>query len=102
MLSATCPLDTLHAVSAFGTKLAFYSLERGDNHAQITPHAIPRDPTWESDTVPVDRWNYDILEAEGEAQFRAVVDKIKEEGARLSSALDFIAYPSAFDSINIE
>ena len=84
LLSATCPIDTLHAVSAFGTKLAFYSLDTGDKDAEIVPLAIARHLTRVCDTVPADRWNYDILEAEGEALFLAVVDEIKGKCTLLS------------------
>jgi hypothetical protein len=31
-----------------------------------------------NDTAPVERWDCDILDAEGEARLRAVVDEIKQ------------------------
>ena len=73
----TCPLDTLHAVSAIGTRLAFYSLDARNPRAAIVPAAIPRDPERVNDTAPVRLWAHDVLEAEGEAQLRAVVAEIK-------------------------
>ena len=65
------PLPKLHAVSAFGTKLCFYSLEPGQ---AITPPRIPG----QFDTAPIGRWNYDVLEDEGAAHLKAIVSEIHE------------------------
>ncbi|KAK1230032.1 hypothetical protein PQX77_006889 [Marasmius sp. AFHP31] len=73
-----CPLPILHGVSAMGRQLCFYTLVTGNQDADITPPAIPRHATRITDTAPAARWNYDILDATGEAKLRAVVDEIKQ------------------------
>ncbi|KAJ7367489.1 hypothetical protein DFH08DRAFT_979815 [Mycena albidolilacea] len=50
-LSEDCLLPTLHAVSAFGTQLAFYSKAKD---YQIVPGGIPPDPVLLTDTAPLD------------------------------------------------
>ena len=49
------------------------------------PESIPVSPSpqYVIDTVPVDRWNYDILEDEGEAELRRIVQVITTECAQL-------------------
>jgi hypothetical protein len=58
-----CPLPKLYSVSAFGTKLRFYAAVAGEG---IDP---PVSPTYGAgafaDSVPLNRWNSDILEVEG-------------------------------------
>ncbi|KAG6374039.1 hypothetical protein JVT61DRAFT_4678 [Boletus reticuloceps] len=71
-----CPIPTLHAVSAMGTQLCFYHLDTIDVAANIKPDNIPKHPTKVNDTAPMQRWDCDILDAEGEARLRAVVDSI--------------------------
>ncbi|KAK0466272.1 uncharacterized protein EV420DRAFT_1510834 [Desarmillaria tabescens] len=78
-----CPISTLHAVSAIGTRLCFYQLDTADEEAEIKPLAIPRHPTRVNDTAPEKRWNCDVLDAEGEKRFRSIVEEIKEECAKL-------------------
>jgi len=79
---ATCPLETLYAVSALGGRLCFYSLDTTDSDAEIMP-AIPRHPTKMNDTAPADRWACDILESTGEERLRQIVQKIIQECAAL-------------------
>ncbi|TDL14991.1 hypothetical protein BD410DRAFT_778501 [Rickenella mellea] len=76
----TCPLPLLHGVSAYGTKLCFYSITKA---GLITPKKIPVSPLYQTDTAPADRWNYDILTAEGEAEFRRIVEFIITECAKI-------------------
>jgi len=69
------PLDPLNGVSAFGTHLAFYSL---DKQNRIHPNYIrSHDHGKETDVAPVDRWNSDILEDEGSQRFQDLVAEIK-------------------------
>ncbi|KAK7035845.1 hypothetical protein R3P38DRAFT_2909333 [Favolaschia claudopus] len=76
------PLPILHGVSAFGTKLSFYSITK---EGLISPEYIPAaSPLYVTDTAPVGRWNHDILAAEGEAAFRSIVQAIITECAQLS------------------
>ena len=81
-----CPLKTLHAITAIGTMLCFYSVDTENPHARIQPTAIRRfDPEVVNDVAPEDRWAYDILGPSGEERFRAVVEEIKTHCAALSS-----------------
>ncbi|KAG1852712.1 hypothetical protein F4604DRAFT_1591898 [Suillus subluteus] len=75
-----CPLPVLHGVSAFGAKLCFYSLTQA---GLISPESIPAPTQYVIDTAPVDRWNYNILTAEGEAELRRIVQVITTECAQL-------------------
>ncbi|KAF9781302.1 hypothetical protein BJ322DRAFT_1011277, partial [Thelephora terrestris] len=75
-----CPLPVLHGVSAFGTKLYFYSITKA---GLISPGRILATPQYVTDTAPVGRWNYDILTAEGEAELRRIVQVITTECAQL-------------------
>ena len=77
MFSARCPLKVLHAISAMGTKLCFYSMDTEVNDAEILPIAIPRHPTRVNNCAPAERWSCDVLELEGERRLREVVDYIK-------------------------
>ena len=47
------------------------------------PESIPASPQYVIDTAPVDRWNYDILADEGEAELRRIVQAITTECAQL-------------------
>ncbi|KAI0256297.1 hypothetical protein BJV78DRAFT_1117960 [Lactifluus subvellereus] len=85
-LADECPIPTLHAVSAMGTRLCFYHLDTIDVAADIIPLGIPRHPTRVNDTAPMERWDCDVLDAEGEARLRAVVDSIKTACENIANA----------------
>ena len=70
-----CPLPTLYAVSAMGTRLCFYSKPR---NGRLTPHRIPLDPDLMLDIAPRERWDCDILEEGGVQRLQAVVEEIKQ------------------------
>ncbi|KAI8995688.1 hypothetical protein BD414DRAFT_249661 [Trametes punicea] len=70
-----CPLPTLHAVSAMGTKLCFYKQPR---NGRVSPRRIPSDPEMMVDVAPRERWDCDILEEDGVQRFQAVVEEIKQ------------------------
>ncbi|KAF9478775.1 hypothetical protein BDN70DRAFT_933135 [Pholiota conissans] len=76
-LVGRCPLETLHGICAFGTKLCFYSLDARNDNAAIVPTAIPQDYTAMSNATLESRWDSDILEASGEERFHAIVEEIK-------------------------
>ena len=60
-----------------GTQLCFYHLDTTDVEADFIPlYNIPQHRTRVNDTAPIQRWDCDVLDAEGEARFRAVVDSI--------------------------
>jgi hypothetical protein len=83
---ADCPLPTLYAISAMGTALCFYSLKTKKQDAEIAPMNILRHPTRMSDVAPKDRWDLDILTAEGENKLRAVVEEIKQASKSLGDS----------------
>ncbi|KAJ7254962.1 hypothetical protein B0H12DRAFT_1016675, partial [Mycena haematopus] len=74
-LSEDCLLPTLHAVSAFGTQLAFYRMAKGH---QIVPDRIPPDPTLLTDTAPLLWWSCDVLQDEGRRRFSSMVTEIEQ------------------------
>ncbi|KAH9858202.1 hypothetical protein C2E23DRAFT_892031 [Lenzites betulinus] len=76
-LAAQYPLSTLHAVSALGTGMCFYTLDTGDVEAEISPVAIPAHPTRMNDIAPASRWDCDLLQPEGERRLREIVEEIK-------------------------
>lgn len=80
-LVGICPLSKLHAVSAIGTKLCFYTAE----DRAITPPRIVADDRLTIDTAPRERWDCDVLEAEGAARLKAVVHEIQQACAQLDS-----------------
>lgn len=81
-----CPIPTLHAVSAMGTRLCFYQLDTTDVAAEIVPHWIPQNSTRVIDTAPAERWDCDILDANGEQRLRTVADEIKEACMNIPNA----------------
>ncbi|KAI6118732.1 hypothetical protein EDD16DRAFT_1831821 [Pisolithus croceorrhizus] len=77
-----CPLPTLHAVSAMGTKLCFYSQPQD---GLLTPRFILPDLELLVDVAPKARWDCDILEDDGAQRLQAVVEEIKQGCANLWS-----------------
>jgi hypothetical protein len=65
-----------------GTKLCFYRAING----VVTPQEIPRQLNGINDVAAKDGWSYDILEADGEERFRAVVQEVIEGCNDLSRA----------------
>ncbi|KAK0183782.1 hypothetical protein F5146DRAFT_1079464 [Armillaria mellea] len=84
-VSGQCPIPTLHGISAIGTRLCFYRLDLNQAHLQIIPPAIPRDPRYIIDTAPEERWDCSVLDVQGEAKLRAVVDEIKQACALIGN-----------------
>lgn len=73
-----CPLTKLHAISAFGTKISFYSVD-----ISTSPRKIVSDMSSNTDTAPIGRWCYDVLEDEGAARLKSIVHEIHEACAQL-------------------
>ena len=65
----------LPGVIAFGTRMAFYEYVAATN--TLTPHVVSPDPDSLNDVAPAERWSYDLLEANGIAQMRQVVEDVK-------------------------
>lgn len=69
-------VPTLHAVSALGTKLCFYT---ADTATTTVDPAYGYMPTFESTDVPAaSRWAFDVTEAEGQAKLIEVVNEVKQ------------------------
>ncbi|KAG1873225.1 hypothetical protein F4604DRAFT_1767398 [Suillus subluteus] len=66
----------LHGVSAMGQRLAFYSMDTSSG--RVLPDYVPTagDGT-EMDTVPANRWEFDITTEAGHQQFMKVVNDVK-------------------------
>jgi len=74
-LRANLVTPHLPAISAFGTRVAFYEYIAATN--AVTPPAIAADPIFLNDVAPADRWNYDLLEADGIARMRQVAQDVR-------------------------
>ena len=66
----TCPLPTLHVLSAFGTKICYYKSCKGNP-------SILADPRLQTEKVPRECWDTDILEEDGVKRFKGVTSEIK-------------------------
>ena len=62
----------LPGMSAFGTRIAFYEYDAANN--AINPPAIAAHPVYLNDVAPADRWKYDLLQPEGIAKIREVIE----------------------------
>uniref|UniRef100_A0A6B2LLE9 Uncharacterized protein n=1 Tax=Arcella intermedia TaxID=1963864 RepID=A0A6B2LLE9_9EUKA len=62
-----CPLDELHGISVFGTKMGFYVGNK--RTSEVMPSEVSR--------PPLDWWDNDILELEGANKLRLLFDSIK-------------------------
>lgn len=79
MFTDRCPLDRLHAISALGTKLCFYTLDR--TNLTITPPRLAGDPNRVVDVMPANLWEYDLLEEDGVRKLQEVVADIDKQCA---------------------
>ncbi|KAG2143579.1 hypothetical protein DEU56DRAFT_242352 [Suillus clintonianus] len=80
-LCPTAVTPKLHGVSAMGQKFAFYSMETSSG--RVFPDRVPTaGDSPEVDTVPANRWEFDITTDAGHRQFMAVVNDIKGMDAR--------------------
>ena len=62
-------------LSALGTRFCVYEYTVA-NRLLTPPHIVPH-PKLVTDIAPKERWNLDILEPQGEARLREVVDHVK-------------------------
>jgi hypothetical protein len=72
---AATPLNQLHGVSAIGTRLSFYILDETDR--TIDPPGIVRHPTLVNAVASANRWDTDLLTAEGENHLQILFDSIR-------------------------
>lgn len=85
-LAEDCPLPTLHAMSALGTRLCFYRLDTTDlANSGILPLPIARHPTRVNDYAPAELWEYDVMEERGEEKLRTVIQEVIEECTTLAA-----------------
>jgi len=75
-LAEHTPLPILYGISAVGTRLCFYEFEKASR--RMTPRFIPSDIETATDVAPVERWDCDVLEADGEQRLRALATHIIE------------------------
>jgi hypothetical protein len=68
-------LSELHGISALGTRLCFYCLDK--NTESLTPPFIPRISAYINDVTPAHLWDTDILTDEGYNRFMGFVQRIK-------------------------
>lgn len=69
-----CPLDKLYGISAFGTDIRAYNI---DKNYDILPERIPEDQKRIIDTAPKDQWNIDILTLEGSKVLEDIFNYVK-------------------------
>jgi len=68
-------IPVLYGVSAFGTKMAFYKIDRRTGFLEPLRGGFPQE---ESIFVPPQHWwDSDVLEVPGGHQFKNVVDEVK-------------------------
>jgi hypothetical protein len=79
--SGSLPLRKLYGISALGTHFSVY--EYHPDTRRLTPSRIVLEPDIIGDTAPQERWNCDVMTAEGEARFKQIVGEIKEMAAAL-------------------
>ncbi|KAF8079196.1 hypothetical protein FPV67DRAFT_1467838 [Lyophyllum atratum] len=74
----------MHGVSAFGTRMCFYRLDR-DTGRIAGPRAAAPSADFVVDTAPLELWDdSDICEPDGYERFMKSVDKAKRVGKRLT------------------
>jgi len=76
-------IDTLYGISALGTRLCVYKTQR--ESGDIEPQGIVENPLRVTDTAPLERWNINLLEPEGERRVREIVAHINEMCPELCS-----------------
>ncbi|KAF5325166.1 hypothetical protein D9619_010075 [Psilocybe cf. subviscida] len=64
----------LYGASAFGSRLRFYKYTLAAN--MLEPAAIQPDPVVLNDLAPTTEWDCDLLDVDGAARFREVVDSV--------------------------
>lgn len=84
-------IPKLYGISALGTRFSVYEYTHATR--TLTPPRIPLHPGIVTDTAPQERWNYDVMELEGEARFMEIVTEIKEMAADLNPNCKRISLP---------
>jgi hypothetical protein len=76
-----CPIPRLHAVSALGTRLCFYTF----NCDTMTIHPLRNasDPDVITDVAPAAQWEFDLLDENGEQKLREIIADVDRQCAEL-------------------
>ena len=74
-----------------GTQFSVHEYTSGTR--SLTPPRILPHPVIVNDTAPQERWNYDVMELEGEARFMEIVTEIKKMAADLNPGCKCISLP---------
>lgn len=72
-------LPKLYGISALGTHFSVYKYH--PQTRRLTPRRILPHPDIFNDIAPQERWNYDVMEPEGEAKLKQLVSEIKKMAA---------------------
>lgn len=68
-------ISILHSLSAIGTHLAFYSLDKETHH--IKPDEIPKKTSFVNYVAFIQWWQDDVLQPDGETRLLQVVEDVK-------------------------
>ncbi|KAF8885689.1 hypothetical protein CPB84DRAFT_124313 [Gymnopilus junonius] len=74
--SSCLAIPRLYGVSAMGTRVSVY--EYTPSNRRLTPPRILPQLDVVTDVAPSERWQYDIMEPQGEAKLKELVAEIKE------------------------
>ena len=90
------PQSKLIGLSAMGTRFAVY--EYTTKNRRLHPPRILDHPDIVTDTAPKGRWSDDIMEDSGEANFKALVNAVKEMASAIGGVCEcyFLRYSRPF------
>ena len=80
-LGRSVEIPILYGMSALGTKVSFYTYDKGTR--SILPKTIKDDGDVVIDTAPADHWSLDVMTPDGERKLREVVNQVKVMCAQL-------------------
>ena len=80
-LGCRVEIPILYGMSALGTKVCFYTYDKGTR--SILPRTIKDDGDLVIDTAPTDHWSLDVMMPDGERKLREVVNQVKAMCAQL-------------------
>ncbi|KAJ7583191.1 hypothetical protein C8J56DRAFT_953307, partial [Mycena floridula] len=84
-LASKLRIGKLYGISALGTKICIYTYDAVSD--ELSPPRIQRDVMRINDRAPADRWNLDILQPDGEARMRGLVNEVKAMCSQVISLL---------------
>jgi len=70
-----CPLESMQAVSVFGTRMAFYKVTTGQAILPARALSVGQ----HEDTTPADWWDCDLMEDDGAIRLKEVVNRIRNQ-----------------------